>query len=107
MLLPEDRLERLVEQLKGLPRADRDAILARLSLDERAEIKARLRGSAQRPWSPFSADIAARIEAGDEAPLTNAARASLADAASRRANAAVPGSLAEVVLRKFLQWGRA
>lgn len=106
MLLPEDRLERLVEQLKGLARADREGVMARLSADERSEIKTRLRGSAQRPWSPYSADIAARIEAGDQAPLTSAARSALHESVNQAIGGNAPSSLAEVLLHRLRQWAR-
>jgi hypothetical protein len=83
MLLAEPRLDTLIEQLRRLPGADRRAILALLSPHERERVRARLRGAvgaAARPVTPFSADIAARIAAGADAPITGACRAALADA---------------------------
>lgn len=68
MLLPEDGLERLVEQLRTMSGADRKAILARLEGEERRRVRARLVRRpevAAEPVSPYSPDIAARIAAAD------------------------------------------
>jgi len=79
MLLPEASLARLVEQLRAMPGADRKAILARLSPEERKRVRARLArraGDPVEPASPYSADIAARIASADTA-LTATGRAAL------------------------------
>lgn len=84
MLLPEARLDTLIEQLRSLPAADRRAILACLGPSERGAVRARLRGIAEPatvPASPFSADIAARVSAGAAAPaMTSLAFAALESA---------------------------
>lgn len=82
MLLPEARLDILIDQLRSMPAADRKAVLARLSPDERRRIRRRM---AKRPVepvepaSPYSADIAARLKALDSAdtPMTVAGRKAL------------------------------
>ena len=82
MLLPETRLETLIEQLGTLPAGDRKAILARLAPDQRDRVRAGLRRAARPavPVSPYSPDLAARIAAGASAPITPAAHAALAAA---------------------------
>lgn len=68
MLLPEDGLDRLVEQLRTMPGADRKAILSRLGGEERRRIRARLSRRPEptgEPSSPYSPDIAGRIAAPD------------------------------------------
>lgn len=68
MLLPEDGLDRLVEQLRTMSGADRKAILVRLGGEERRRVRARLARrpeSVAEPVSPYSPDIAARIAAAD------------------------------------------
>ena len=104
MLLPEARLEVLLEQLTILPAGDRKAILARLTAPERALIQARLRGTAPSsgPASPYSPDIAERIAA--ESGITPAARAALAKAVAAAApEAAQPGagSLVDTLASRF------
>lgn len=106
MLLPEARLETLLDQLDALPRADRKAILARLSPRERARLRARRRAPG-RPASPFSPDIAARVAAamqdGADVPITDAGRAALARAlaasagAAAQADAPAGGSLLDAI----------
>lgn len=85
MLLPEDPLELLIEQLRRLPRRDRDAILSRLSAAERKQVLAQLRGSAAGNSSPWAPDIAARIAAletgTDPAEMTRPGCEALARAA--------------------------
>lgn len=79
MLLPEDGLDRLVEQLRGLSGADRKAILARLKPGERQRVRARLDGRPVAPAEPvslYSPDIAARIAKADSA-LTPSGRKAL------------------------------
>lgn len=79
MLLPEDGLDRLLEQLGALTAADRKAILARLRPAERRRIRAhlgQLSGAPAKPVSPYSPDIAARIAAADKV-LTPAGRKAL------------------------------
>lgn len=96
MLLPEAPLETLIEQLATLPAGDRRAILARLSRSEREAVR-RASGRPSRPVSPFSADIAARIAAGNEAPITTAARDALNDAlGTMPASQPASGSLLDV-----------
>lgn len=68
MLLPEDGLDRLIEQLRGMTSADRKAILARLTTEEQRRIRARLGRRAAgpiEPVSPYSPDIAARLVGAD------------------------------------------
>ncbi|MES2442139.1 MAG: hypothetical protein V4574_04860 [Pseudomonadota bacterium] len=106
MLLPEARLDALLDQLRMLPTGDRKAVLARLSPPEREQIRARLRGEAPpRSASPWSADIAHRVE--KDSPLTAAGRAALARAvAARRAPEPEPaGSLFDALAARF--WPRA
>ena len=90
MLLPESRLERLIEQLGALPAGDRHAILARLTSVERDRVRAALRRAAKPPVpaSPYSPDLAACIAAGANAPITPAAQAALA--AALKASGAAP-----------------
>lgn len=79
MLLPEAGLDRLVEQLRSMPGADRKAILIRLSPEERKRVRTRLSRkpvAPADPVSPYSADIAARIAATDAA-LTMTGRKAL------------------------------
>lgn len=79
MLLPEDGLDRLVEQLRTMSVADRKAILARLGTAERRRVRARLAARPNvpaEPTSPYSTDIAARIAAADSA-LTPSGRKAL------------------------------
>ncbi len=102
MLLPEARLDTLLDQLRMLPGGDRKAVLVRLSPAERARIRARLRGAPPpRPASPWSPDIADRI-AKSEA-LTVAGRAALARAAAAHALAEpeTPGSLFDALAARF------
>lgn len=92
MPAPEEQLSTLIDHLDGLARGDRKAILKRLSGDERALMRKHMQGDdADRTRSPFSSDIAALITAADAAPLTGAARAALARAATS-ASPTVPRS---------------
>src|SRR4051812_1024970 len=76
MLLPEARLDTLLDQLRALPAGDRKAVLARLTPHEREQVRARLRGAPPpRPASPWSPDIADRVE--DDSALTASGRAAL------------------------------
>lgn len=108
MLLPEARLDTLVEQLRSLPAGDRKAILARLSPPERERIRARLRGAGASVAhsSPFAADIAARVAAvshtGADVPMTAAGKAALTKALAIKPDSASaatppPGSLVDAV----------
>jgi hypothetical protein len=109
MLLPEARLDTLIDQLKGLPGPDRRAILARLTPRERGTVRARLRGateSAATPASPFSADIAARLSAGAaDTAMTGLAFTTLENAAAAlhgvKPDQARPGSLVDAVTGWF------
>lgn len=79
MPLPEASLDRLVEQLRSMPGADRKAILARLTPEERRRVRthfARQPAMPAEPVSLYSADIAARIAAADTA-LTATGRKAL------------------------------
>lgn len=79
MLLPEVRLDMLIEQLRTMPAADRQAVLARLDPDERSRVRTQLRAPPAdpvEPVSPYSADIAARLKANDMG-LTVAGRKAL------------------------------
>lgn len=101
MLSPEPRLEDLVAQLGRLPAGDRDAILALLPDGDRQRVRVGLRGrpaQPARPASAYSPDIDALIAAGDEAPITGDARASLARA---HAAAGKPGSPSESLADAF------
>ena len=62
MLAPEDGIDLLIEQFRTLSRRDRQAVMARLSFEERVRLEARMRGGAApaRP-APYSPDIMARI----------------------------------------------
>jgi hypothetical protein len=78
MLLPEDRLDMMVEQLGSMSRPDRKAVLARLTRFERQRVRAHLRrpaATAEEAASPYSADIAACLR--DDAALTSAGRRAL------------------------------
>jgi hypothetical protein len=102
MLLPEARLDTLLDQLRTLPAGDRKAVFARLSPAERAQIRARLRGNPPpRPASPWSADIAGRV-AKDDA-LTAMGRVALvrAVAAHLPAEPEAPGSLFDALVQRF------
>ena len=116
MLLPEPRLETLLEQLRLLPRGDRSAILARLSVRERAQLHAHLRGTAPgQENSHYSPDIAERIAqmngSDSSVPMTAAGRAALIKAlALKRAPEQAPGreiSLVEALVGRLLPrgWG--
>lgn len=105
MLLPEARLETLLDQLEALPAGDRAAILARLSPRERKLIQAWNRRSAApgQAASPFSPDIAERIanRGNDAAAMTAAGEAAL-DRALTAGQAEAPrpgGSLFDALLR--------
>ncbi len=79
MLLPEARLDILIDALREMLAADRRAVLARLGAEERRRVRARLAALASgpvEPASPYSADIAARLEARDTG-LTVAGRRAL------------------------------
>lgn len=76
MLLPEIGLDPLVEELRELARADRKAILARLTSAERRRVRmllSRRPAAPAEPVSPYAPDIATRIAAADER-LTPAGR---------------------------------
>lgn len=79
---PDAKLSVLMAQLRGLPAGDRRAILARLSPDERERASAELRVPPKAPLrvSPYSDDIEQRISAGDQSPMTEAGRTTLAAA---------------------------
>jgi len=71
MLLPEDRLELLLERLRALPARDRRAILRRLSAEERRLLARRSMGKiVERPGdekqglSPEMAERIARLKDG-------------------------------------------
>lgn len=69
-----------VARLRDLPAADRRAVLARLSADERRDVmRAMVRAPDEAVASPYAADIAARI-AGADAAMTPAARTVLVQA---------------------------
>ncbi|WP_448661559.1 hypothetical protein ACG3SL_12915 [Sphingomonas sp. CJ20] len=81
MLLPEARLDILLDELRGMAAADRNAVLARLSRRERHRVRKHLAAqSATRATeaaaSPYSADIAARL-AAQAGGLTVAGRRAL------------------------------
>ncbi len=79
MLLPEARLDILIDELRGMSAGDRRAVLAKLGAEERRRVRARLAASGSgpvEPVSPYSADIAARLEARD-AGFTVAGRRAL------------------------------
>lgn len=102
MLLPEARLDTLLDQLRMLPAGDRKAVLAKLSRGERARLKTKLRGAPPaRPTSPWSPDIAARI--ANNGAMTAAGRAALARAAAAHSPAAseAAGSLLDALAARF------
>lgn len=102
MLLPEARLDTLLDQLRMLPAGDRKAVLAKLSPRERDRLRAKLRGAPPpKPMSPWSADIAERV-AKDDA-LTAAGRAALtrAVAAVMPVESETPGSLFDALGARF------
>ena len=102
MLLPEARLDTLLDQLRILPAGDRKAVLAKLSPGERAQIRARLRGAPPpRPSSPWSPDIADRV--ANDGALTAAGRAALARAAAahKPAEPEAPESLFDALVQRF------
>jgi hypothetical protein len=83
MLLPEARLDILLDQLKALSAPDRKAVLARLENGDRSRVLTLLRRDSSapaKPISPYSADIAARIAAlaSQDGPMTAAGRTALA-----------------------------
>jgi len=68
MLLPEPRLDTLIDQLRAMRPRDRRAVLAWLGAEERNRVRALLRRdptAAAPVAAPFSPDIAARIAALD------------------------------------------
>jgi len=80
MLLPEARLDILIDELRGMSAGDRKAVLAKLGGEERRRVRARLAASASgpaEPVSPYSADIAARLEARGDTGLIVAGRRAL------------------------------
>lgn len=95
MLLPEDRLELLIEQLRALPTRDRRAILRRLSAEERRLLATR---SMRKPMAQpeeerhgLSVEMATRIASlkdggGARAGTTQAT----ADALARLVSSAGP-----------------
>ena len=93
MLLPEGRLDILIEELRALSPADRKAVLARLGPAERRRVRKRLATAPAEPVapvSPYSADIAARLQASDTG-LTVAGRKAL-DAFLMPASTSAPRS---------------
>ena len=102
MLLPEARLDTLLDQLRTLPGGDRKAVLAKLSPGERAQIRARLRGAPPpRPASPWSPEIADRV--ANDGALTAAGRAALGRAVAAHAPAEPdePESLFDALIQRF------
>ena len=102
MLLPEARLDTLLDQLRMLPAGDRKAVLAKLSPREREQIRVRQRGSPPpRPASPWSQDIADRV--ADDTALTSAGRAALARAVAAHmpVEPESPGSLFDALVTRF------
>lgn len=113
MLLPEDRFDQLVAQLRAMSRSDRNAILGRLNPRERQRIRAKLmrRGDeGAAPVSPYSPDIAARLAVADQT-LTKAGRKALADFLLPAGGQATPaperaGSLSQAVGGLLRSWGK-
>ncbi len=102
MLLPEARLDTLLDQLRMLPAGDRKAVLAKLSARERAQIRAKLRGAPPpRPTSPWSPDIADRV--ANDAALTAAGRGALTRAIAAHGSPmpASQGSLFDALAARF------
>ena len=98
---PDAGIELMLDQLREMPKPDRMAVLARLSPRERQALNAHRRRLSMRPASPFSAEIAERVEGETHARMTQAARNALREAVARVApeseTAAAPRSLFETV----------
>lgn len=110
MLLPETRLDALIEQLADLPSGDRKAILAQLSRRERARLLSQGRKAASSPAaSRHSTDVAQRLDAlvqdRNDLPMTEAGRAALARAVQSSggepAEQQAGGSLVEALFGLF------
>lgn len=90
MLLAEDRIDLLVDRLRGMTPADRRAILARLAPGERKRMAALLAGEPD--TQRWSADLTDRIT--DPSALTEATRRALtravADNRSKSGRSLVP-----------------
>jgi hypothetical protein len=107
-------MEQLIEQLEGLPRGDREAILARFDTAERRRLMLHVRSRSAAPASPYSPDIAERIAAaatGDakDSGMTRAGRAALL-AANATLGTPVPGvaagSLVDTLVQRLARIGR-
>lgn len=113
MLLPETRLDTLIEQLRALPAPDRRAILARLSPQHREQIRRHLQ-SIGAPASPYSPDIAARVAAlrNNDASLLmtepgKAALGAVLAAAGAVHSAPAAASLADLLAGLWRKWASA